>query len=607
MLTRLRHRGPDDEGLWSDGGITLGHRRLSVVDVDGGHQPMCSSSGMSAVTFGGEIYNFAKLRDAARSRGYRFRTHGDTETILAAYETDRSQWPAQLKGMFAFALWDCESRLLHLVRDRLGKKPLLLAPLGEGGYAFASEFSALLTLPQIDRRIDPQSVDLYFAYRSVPAPRTIYRGIRRLMPGEHVVVREGRNVTARRYWSIRNALPIGGLRPSPDPVRTRAEFAHAVLERLVSEVPLGAFLSGGIDSGLVVGLMAQLSAQPVRTFTVGFDDRHFDELRAARSAAEQHGTEQHETVLRPDFESAVTRLVRNFGEPFGDSSCVPMLLIAEVARRHVTVALTGDGGDELMGGYERYVAMQYANALSLGVGPLSRHLSHSIARWSRRLGPRTALARFGRLAAATGAGEAITYARLLQSYDRLARAAVLSEDLQAAVDYDETDDLVLEPFQFARRRGLSASEAATVVDYEVNLPTSLLPKLDISTMAASLEARSPLLDHELVEMSFGWPGHMKIRGLRTKLIARTVFRDLLTGDATRGTKRGFDIPVDDWLRGPLRHLLVDTLTSTALLTSGLIDENGVGTMLKDHLSWQANHGRHLWPLLMLGLWCAEQS
>jgi len=593
MTAALVHRGPDSGGVTALGRCVLGHRRLRVVDLETGEQPATNESGDVVAVFNGELYDFRDVRRVLAERGHVVPGTGDTAVIPHAYEEHGLDFPVSLDGMFAIALWDRARERLVLARDRIGKKPLHYVSLPDGSLAFASELKALLLLPGLRRELDPAALDAYLALQYVPGVETGVAGIRRLAPG-HLLVLENGEIRTQRFW---------GLEPEPRELAeeewvelVRTTVTNAVRRRLVSDVPLGALLSGGIDSTIVVGLMAQVSSQPVRTFTVGIRDPRYDEREAARIAASAFGTVHEELTVEPDPVELVSRLTSFLDELLGDEAILPTFLISEVARPHVTVALTGDGGDESFGGYERYAAMRIAERM--GAMPLAPKVGASALRALRagRRHPRSTAFRAARLleAAAQPAGE--RYGALMEVFPAKLRAQLYTPSLVAAVGAPRATSALL------GRPPANGTVGLQQLDAKTYLPDDLLVKADRASMATSLELRSPLLDHRVLELGISIPDSLRLEGRRGKVALRRAFGDLIPAELASRRKTGFGIPLGNWFRGPLRELAGDTLLGGRTRARGQLRPNVVERLLSEHARGERDHGHRLWCLLVLELW-----
>lgn len=602
MNDGLAHRGPDGEGAyWSEADpIGLAMRRLAIIDVSGGDQPIFNEDGSVCTVFNGEIYNFPELRAQLEARGHRFATRADTEVVVHAYEEYGVECLDHLWGMFALALWDSRHKRLLVARDRLGKKPLVYyADPAHGGLAFASELQALLKHPAVPREVDPRSIDDYLTYLYVPAPTTAYRDIKKLPPGHRLIWQHGR-VTVERYWEPRFAAKRQ-LSEGEAVEEFGALFHDAVRRRLMSDVPLGAFLSGGMDSSSVVAEMAELSSSPVKTFSIGFGERDFDELRYARQVAQRFGTEHHEMVVEPHALEVLPTLVRHYGEPYGDSSAIPTYYVAQMTRQHVTVALNGDGGDELLAGYERH----WAARIAARYDAIPSFVRHGLIRPLIPLMPeprqrRSLVRRAKRFMTAAHLPVLDRYLHWVGAYSPAQKSALYTPDFRASLAGNDAGHWLRDTL--GRESRLDAVDAVLRADALMYLPEDLLAKVDIATMANSLEARSPLLDHRLVELCAALPSSYKLRGRTSKWLLRELMRDRLPHEILHRPKMGFGVPVGEWLRGDLRPLLEDTVLSSRALGRGLFEPRAVRSLVDEHLERRVDRTSHIWGLLMLEMW-----
>jgi asparagine synthase (glutamine-hydrolysing) len=603
-LDALRHRGPDAEGFWSDGRCALGHRRLAIIDLsEAGRQPLSNEDGNVWITFNGEVYNFQALRQELTGLGHQFRTLTDTEVIVHAYEQWGTDCLRRFRGMFAFGIWDARRRRLFLARDRVGKKPLFYTRQA-GQFLFASELQGLLVNPQVPRDVDLESIDYYMSWGYIPAPATAFRGIFKLPPAHWMTIdlaNDTPEIRSECYWYLEYEPKLQISENEACDV-LRDKLAEAVRLRMISDVPLGAFLSGGIDSSIVVGLMAQASSRPVRTFSIGFSESAYNELPHARRIAERWRTEHHEFVVHPDAMSILPLLVRHYGEPFADSSAVPTFYVSQVTRRSVTVALNGDGGDENFLGYERYLGNRIADRLC-GI-PGMRHAAPLIARCLPIGATSKDLARRARrFLSVAGYSEVERYGKWIGYCDRETKAQLYGGELRAALD-DQTPMHWMATL-FRGAANVDRAEAASAVDVSSYLPYDLLVKVDITSMANGLEARSPMLDHEVMEFAARLPSSFKLRGRQSKYLLRRAFADLLPWENANRRKSGFGIPVGLWFRGPLRDLLGDSLLSDRSLNRGYFNADEVRRLVNQHWAGRADHSFLLWSLLMLELWHQE--
>jgi len=603
MNATIRHRGPDGEGTFWSEQVGLSMRRLAIIDIAGGDQPIFNETGDICVVYNGEIYNFLELRPELEARGHHFATQSDTEVIVHAYEEYGVDCVERLWGMFALALWDSRRDLLLLARDRVGKKPLVYyADSARGGLAFASEIQALLAHPAVPRELDPRAIDDYLTYLYVPAPGSAYRHIRKLPPGHRLVWQSGQ-IDVRPYWQVRYAekLQIG----EDEAVEQFGSlFRDAVRRRLIADVPLGAFLSGGMDSSSVVAEMAELSSGSVKTFSIGFGERDFDELRYARQVADRFGTDHHELVIEPRALEVLPTLVRHYGEPYGDSSAIPQYYVSRLTREHVTVALNGDGGDELLAGYERHWAARVAARYDT----IPRFVRHGLIRPLIPLLPeprqrRAFLRRAKRFMAAAHLPVFDRYLQWVGAFTPAQKAQLYSPEFATTLAGNDSGHWLREAL--APEPNLDAVDAVIRADTLLYLPQDLLVKVDIASMASSLEARSPLLDHRLVEFCAAMPSSYKLRGRTSKWLLRRLMRDRLPPEILTRPKMGFGVPVGEWLRTDLRPLLEDTLLSDRAQQRGYFQPAAVRALVDEHLTHRADRTSHIWGLLMLELWLRE--
>ena len=603
MCTAMCHRGPDDEGVKAipqhagpnEPRAILGNRRLSIIDVAGGRQPIGNEDGSIWVVQNGEIYNFQQLRERLEKSGHKFATNSDTEILVHLYEEMGDDFVRDLDGMFALALWDDRRKRLVLARDRFGKKPLLYAEAG-GRLWFGSEFQAILADPAIRRDIDYDALDEYLSFMSIPAPLSIYRQIRKLPPAS-VLVRDANGTRVSRYWSL-EYLPKLQIDEEEAATEVRRLLTEAVRKRLISEVPLGAFLSGGVDSSAVVAIMAGLIGDRVKTFAIGFDDPRFNELPHARRVAERYGCEHHEFEVHPRAVEVVGTLVRHYGEPYADSSAIPSFYLARLTRQHVTVALNGDGGDEAFGGYGWHRGGRIAEQWQQVPSPL-RALAESVATGLAPLSSnrRSPIARISRFMSAASRPRADRYRGWLSVF-----TTDLKNEIYASPHHRRAD-----PLQaiFASAASLDAVDAMLRADVEWYLPTDLLVKMDIATMANSLEARSPFLDWKLTEFAARLPSHFKVKGGTSKYILKKAIADLVPADNMNRPKQGFAVPVGPWFRGELKEFLADHILGARFQQRALFKPAAVQKLFDDHQRGAGDYAHHLWTLLMLELWFEE--
>ena len=595
MCRTIVHRGPDDQGTFHTDWAAIGMRRLSIIDVAGGHQPVTSAGGRIQLVFNGEIYNFRELRQTLEARGYVFQSHSDSECIAHAYAEYGTDCFAMLRGMFAIAIVDQDRRRLVLARDRIGKKPLYLGELSPGVLGFGSELKTLLAVPGWQPRISMDAVQDFFSLGYIPAPDTIFEGIGKLPPGHWMSIEPGQdggapNIVQTRYSHV-DFLPKWTDNEDTLQERLFAELDDAVRVRLVSDVPFGAFLSGGLDSSVVCALMTRHLSQPLKTFSIGFDEAGFDELPDARRVAQHLGTEHHEMVVRPDAANLLETLVHHFDEPFGDSSAIPTFLVSQLAARHVKMVLSGDGGDELFAGYSRYrryATLQRIRRTTLGMAP-------GLAKLGGALLPG---ARGRRL---SGIGQRLG---LPWPDDYLALVALANPaDLRLLFGERAHAD----PFSSVRQRFVrsdidSHAEQILSGDMDTYLVDDILVKVDRTTMANSLEARAPLLDQNLIAFAARLPFDLKLRGEQGKYLFRKVAARLLPAEVLTKRKQGFAIPLATWFRNDLRPMLLDTIGSRAFKERGIFDQAGIQRLVDEHQQGLQDRGELLWMVMVLETW-----
>jgi asparagine synthase (glutamine-hydrolysing) len=600
MRDAMVHRGPDQAGVYSDEQVALAMRRLAIIDVAGGDQPISNEDGSVVVVLNGEIYNFRELRSDLARRGHRFSTASDTEVLVHLYEEEGDELVHKLRGMFAFALWDRRRSRLLCARDRLGKKPLFWHQRGRR-VALASELSALLVDESISRELDQRALDAYLLLQYVPAPLCAVAGVEKLPPASRLVVDE-QGAHVDRWWRLPYEPKLTGLAPGEAEDRVWGLLQEATRIRLISEVPLGAFLSGGLDSSAVVAAMAQESSSRVKTFSITFDETDFDEAPYARRVAEHFDTEHHEFHVRPDALDMMPRLARHYGEPFADPSAIPSFYLAEKASAHVTVALNGDGGDECFAGYARYARSDRARLLSRVPQPLRRAAARATAAFAG-----DEHSRMRRRAAYVARVAAMSvpqfYATSLTAFDASARHALVVPEMRDRLGSWAAEDVLLGAWDEVPASELTDQMLGT--DIETYLPGDLLPKVDIATMAYSLEARSPLLDHELMEFAGRLPTDQKLHAGEGKLVLRSVMRGKVPDEVLDRPKMGFGVPLKHWFRGELAHLPGEMLLDPEAHTASMLRRERVEQLIAQHRSGAEDHSLRLWVLLQLESWCRE--
>ena len=596
MNSSLVHRGPDSEGTYVEGAVGIAARRLAIIDLAGGDQPIGNEDGTIHVVQNGEIYNYRELRRELEAAGHRFRTRSDTEVLVHLYEEHGEQFVTRLRGMFAIAIWDERRGRLVLARDPFGIKPLYYSA-GRNTLSFGSELKALLQVPGFSREIDLGALDAFLAFGFVPAPHTIFAEARKLPPGHLLVLEPGRGDPRIEPFVRRLPAMANEIRRESE-----EELAAELLERLrdsvrahlIADVPVGVFLSGGIDSSMIVALAAETASHPVQTFTIGFEEPHFDERSAARLVAERYGTDHHEIVVTPDAVALLPRLVEVFDEPFADHSAIPTFLVSELARRNVKVALSGEGGDELFGGYNYYVGHRLAPVLGRAASvarPLVERLPSSSSKastfdWRAK--------RFVRDASQSTLLRHYAWKTYVPPEER---ADVILPERR-----DASDPLDLLASLYEESQGRDELARAMDIDVGLFLVDDMLVKTDRASMANSLEVRVPLLDPVVAELALALPTRLKVRGLAKKRLLKRAVAPLVPPEILKGEKKGFAIPLARWLRDELREYTTDVLSPDNLRSQGFFDPSAVGTLVDDHMAGRSDQGRKLWALLNFCLW-----
>ncbi len=601
MCRAMEHRGPDGEGRFSEPGVALGMRRLAVIDVDGGHQPIFNEDEDVVVVLNGELYNFQELRADLQRRGHRFRTCADTEVLVHLYEEHGSDLVDHLRGMFSFALWDRRKRRLLLARDRVGKKPLFYA-LSNGRISFASELHALLQDPEIARDVHPDALNAYLALQYVPDPWSAVRGVQKLEPATLLEFDAG-GMRSKRYWRLQ-------YEPKCEPVDEREsaeELWQLLLEatrlRLISDVPVGAFLSGGIDSSAVVAAMSELHGGGVRTFSIAFDDSGYDESRYARMVSQRFATQHEEFHLRPDALEMLPALARHHGEPFADPSAIATFALAELTRRHVTVALTGDGGDESFAGYGRHAFAMSMRDVDRIPGGLRRTAARVVDAAARGAGPGSRRSKARHISARVAAPAWERYAQGMSAWDARSRGELLKPAFAEALSGPSPESYFREIWMRSPAR--DPLDRLLDVDFETYLPGDLLVKVDIASMAYSLEARAPFLDHRLLEWAAKLPASSKLGPEGGKRLLKAALRGRLPDEVLDRPKMGFGVPLSEWFRGPLRDLAGDLLLDSGAVSRAWLRPDVVERTIAEHRSGAVDHGLRLWVLVQLETWARE--
>lgn len=599
MNQAIMHRGPDDDGFYVNENVGLAMRRLAIIDLAHGKQPIHNADKTKWILYNGEVYNYREIRADLDKRGHTFYTNSDTEAIVHLYDEYGADCVKYLRGMFAFAIWDERKQELFIARDRVGKKPLLYSHQTNGDLIFGSEFQALLEHPDISREVDPQAIDAYLSYLCVPAPLTAYKQIRKLEPGHWLKWKDGA-IETHRYWQpdFSNKIKISEEEAIEETTRILRESTKL---RMISEVPLGAFLSGGVDSSIVVALMAQESSQPVKTFSIGFEEQDFSELKYARIVAKHVGAEYNEFIVRPNALDVLPTLVEHYGEPYADSSAIPTYYVAKETRQHVTVALNGDGGDESFAGYERYAAMGLAETYRKIPGVLRKALIETPA----GMFPTSELKRSRvrdakRFLAAARLPRNERYFRWMSTFDRDAKRGLYTDDFISRLGTVDAGQFLDE--WFAKANGSSTLDANLLVDQMTYLPNDLLVKVDIATMANSLEGRSPFLDHNVIEFAASLPSSLKMGRFETKSLLKKVAARLVPKEVIYRKKMGFGVPVGKWFRGEMKEFVRESLLSEKSLNRGIIKPEVLRKYVDEHTDGTRDHAFRIWTLLMLELW-----
>ena len=595
MCASIKYRGPDEQGTVVKDRAALGMRRLSIIDIKSGQQPIFNEDGNLAIVFNGEIYNFRELKKELESTGHRFKTNSDTETILHAFEEYGENCLEKLRGMFAFAIWNFREETLFIARDRTGKKPLFYTLTESGNFVFGSELKTLLVHGEIEKQVDFAALDAYLTFGYVPEEFCIFKGVRKLAPAHFLVFKNGQ-IHTQKYWDFDYQPPVN-IKSEEEYIEVlREKIRDAVDVRLISEVPLGAFLSGGVDSSTIVAMMSQIAKIPIKTFSIGFNEDSFDELKYARVAAKHFGTEHHEFIVTPDLVDIVDELVWHFDEPFADSSALPTFMVSKMARQFVTVVLSGDGGDELFAGYTRYVTDKkrsaFANlpeAIRSGVlQPVSRKLPHGAP------------------------GKNYLYNVSLNTVDRYIDSVSQFNSQRKEYLYSKDFKASLGgAFGAGERQFRAFAESISTgnsidnllyLDSKTYLPGDILTKVDRMSMANSLEARAPLLDHKLIEFVVNIPPALKMKGSETKYILKKAMEGIVPSEILYREKQGFGVPIGEWINSHLRERIRADLSDNRTLERGYFEKSYVQTLLDEHSKGRRDHSHQLWQLWMLELW-----
>lgn len=599
MNHAIVHRGPDEDGFYVHQNVGLAMRRLSIIDLASGQQPIYNADKTKAIVFNGEIYNYQTLRAELEEQGHTFYTKSDTEVVLHLYDKYGVDGLERLRGMFAIAIWDTQDKSLFLARDRVGKKPILYSHQPNGDLIFGSEFSAVLKHPSVSREVDNAAIDSYMSFLCVPAPQTAFKAIRKLEPGHWLKWKDGK-IETKRYWlpDFSKKIKISETEAIEETTRILRESTKL---RMISEVPLGAFLSGGVDSSAVVALMAQESSSPVKTFSIGFEEQDFSELKYAKRVAEHVGAEYNEFVVRPNALEVLPTIVEHYGEPYADASAIPTYYVSKETRKHVTVALNGDGGDESFAGYERYMAMEVAD------------LYRSIPKPLRKLfieGPvnllptselrKTRVRDVQRFFTSANEEVKARYFRWMSNFKPALKPDLYTPEFAHSIKGASASH-VLDQW-FDRANGLGVLDATLLTDQMTYLPNDLLVKVDIASMANSLEARSPFLDHKLIEFAASLPESLKMNKFRNKYLLKKVAAKLVPPEVVYRRKMGFGVPVGSWFRGEMKDFVRGVLLSEKSLKRGVVKPEMMQKYVDEHTAGKFDHAFQIWSLLMLELW-----
>jgi len=604
MCQTIVHRGPDDEGIFIEKNVALGTRRLSIIDVEGGHQPLSNEDGSIWIAYNGEVYNFPELRKELISLGHRFSTRTDTETIIHSYEEWGETFVNKLRGMFVFALWDRRKERLILVRDRIGIKPLYYTLLDDKTLVFGSELKSILVHPDVRRTLSAHALDLFLTLEYIPAPFSIFKNIFKLAPG-YLLIYENGTVDIKKYWDIQpNKQPE--IKFSKDNLAAVMDELYSLLKesvslRLISDVPLGAFLSGGIDSSAIVGLMRELGASPLKTFSIGFEDASYNELEHARRIAQKFSTDHEEFILRPQILDLTEKLVQHLDEPLGDFSIFPTFLVSKMARSHVKVILSGDGGDELFGGYEHYQAQKISQLNSIGF--FQKPLYWAIKNFPPSPKKKGLWNKLRRYLEGLEHGPELRHLRWMMFLTQKDKQSLYSRELVNELGGIQQIH-ELSPFEeyFQNIRDFDSTNGELYLDLKTYLADDILVKVDRMSMATSLETRVPLLDHKIVEFVSNLPGELKVKGLTTKWIFKKTMERLLPQETIYRRKEGFSIPIKHWLRKELKELMFDFLNESRIKSEGLFNFAPIKHMMEQHLKGKENFSHQLWALLVFEIW-----
>ena len=598
MTETIFHRGPDEDGFYVNGNVAMGMRRLSIIDLAGGQQPISNEDGSMWVVFNGEIYNYPELKRKIEQKGHKFSTRSDTEIILHCYEEYGDEFIKHLGGMFAFALYDETRHRLVLGRDRIGIKPLYVYE-DEDKYLFGSEIKAILERGGLDKTLDLQALDMFLSLEYIPAPYSIFKRIRKALPGHIIIIDEG-GIVERRYWDVENVEKLDFKSEDDVVAALREQLRSAVGSHLLSDVPVGAFLSGGIDSSSVVSFMADQYDKQIKTFSIGFEDSSYDELNYAKKIASMCGTDHHELILQPDIVNLVEELIRYIDEPFGDFSIFPTFLVSKLAREHLKVVLSGDGGDELFAGYDTYAADKMYKHYKTIPGA-ARTVIESFA---RSINPRPQKKGFvnivKRYLEGTELPENLHHTRWMIFLSEFEKNSMYTDSLLGQIDLERSYEVILNHFE--RTSYSDHLDRELYVDFKTYLCDDILVKVDRMSMANSLEARVPFLDHGVVELAFSIPADLKMKNYKRKYILKKAMEGIVPSEILHKKKQGFSIPIKNWLKKELKPMMHDVLNKDSIERDGLFKWEHINGMINDHQSGKGNNSHKLWALMVFKMW-----
>ena len=601
MARIMSYRGPDEEGYYFNGNIGLGHRRLKIIDLYTGIQPMVNEDKTVYLICNGEIYNFKKLRENLEGKGHHFYSKSDNEVILHLYEEKGVDCVRYLRGMFAFAIWDGKEKLLFLARDRVGQKPLVYTQV-DSDIVFASEIKSLLCCPGVSKEIDLTAVSDYLTYQAIPSPGTIFKKIRKLPPASYLIWKDGK-IKIERYWDVdfTKKIRLGNEHEYQELLWEKLTEATKI--RMISDVPLGAFLSGGIDSSSVVGIMSQFSTHPVKTFSIGFDEKDYSELEYAKVVAEHFGTEHHQFIVKPDIISILPKLIWHYNEPFADSSMVPTYYVAQQTRKYVTVALNGDGGDESLAGYPRYYQTKLLEKI-YGIlrrcGMLNSPFNQLYKKLYKKFPQHIVSRTLEWLSEAKEYGFSYAYARRLTSFSPEKKALIYSQFMKE--HSEESSGFPAIDRIWEKTGNLNLVEKMLYSDFHLYLPEDLMVKIDIASMSNSLEGRSPFLDHKFIETIAGFPPELKLKNNISKYILKKKLKGFLPDEILSRRKMGFGVPIGEWFKKDLKDYIQGILLSDKSLKRPYFRAEGIKAIVEEHIFGKVNHSHRLWTLLCFELW-----